>query len=129
MAAGARDTSEDWVLAEAARPRSFAELEARVELAVETARSSETAVAEVGAAAIEAAEQARQAAELAERAASAAQLAADRAIASSAQPQLEPGTPPAEAAPAPVTAEEEWLVSFTHRAEQLSERLVRLQRV
>jgi hypothetical protein len=71
----ARDKTEDWLLAEAARPRSFAELEARVDLARTVAQTSEAAVAEVGAAAIEAAEQARQAAELAERAARSAEAA------------------------------------------------------
>jgi hypothetical protein len=142
MAVEARDSTDDWALSEAARPRSFAELESRIELAVETARSSEAAVAEVGAAAIEAAEQARQAAELAERAAAVAQLVADRAESAPpppAQPQaqlqpqvqsppphLQPETP---AAPVPAAAQEEWLVSFTHRAERLSERLVRLQHV
>ncbi|MGD9735684.1 MAG: hypothetical protein AB7V58_08765 [Solirubrobacterales bacterium] len=116
MAAEARDSTEDWVLPATARPRSFAEIEARVELAVETARSSEAAVAEVGAAAIEAAEQARQAAELAERAARAAAAASTPAQVA--------------AAPQPVVPEqEEWLLSFSHRAERLSERLVRLQRV
>jgi len=128
MAAEARDNTEDWVLSEAARPRSFAEIESRVELAVETARASEAAVAEVGAAAIEAAEQARQAAELAARAAASAQDAAERAASAPAPqspPQPAPRLEPEPAAP----QQEEWLVSFTHRAEALSERLVRLQGV
>jgi hypothetical protein len=111
-----RDNTDDWVLSEAARPRSFADLESRVDLALTVARSSEAAIAEVGAAAIEAAEQARQAAELAARAAAAAQAAA-----AAPAPQ-----PEAELQPAART-EDEWLVSFTHRAERLSERLVRLQ--
>lgn len=127
MASEARDSTEDWVLSPAARPRSFAEIEARVELAVETARSSEAAVAEVGAAAIEAAEQARHAAELADRAARAAEAATMRAARAPSAPQLEPAAR-AEAA-APGAAEEEWLLRFTHRAERLSARLVRLQHV
>ena len=116
----ARDNTKDWLLTEAARPRSFAELESRVDLAVTVAQASEAAIAEVGAAAIEAAEQARQAAELAERAAAAAQVAA---TASTAAP------PAPEASPAPrlPAQEEEWLIRFTHRAERLSARLVRLQ--
>jgi hypothetical protein len=73
----ARDKTEDWLLPEAARPRSFAELESRVDLALTVAQASEAAIAEVGAAAVEAAEQARQAAELAERAAAAALAARD----------------------------------------------------
>jgi len=117
----ARDNTEDWLLAEAARPRSFAELESRVDLALTVAQASEAAVAEVGAAAIEAAEQARQAAELAERAAAVAQAAS---VATPAPPlpetELQPAVPP-------TAPEEEWLLSFTHRAERLSARLVRLQ--
>jgi hypothetical protein len=117
----ARDNTEDWLLPEAARPRSFAELESRVDLALTVARGSEAAVAEVGAAAIEAAEQARQAAELAERAAAAAQAAA---AATPAAPRPETELQPAVSAAAP---EEEWLLRFSHRAERLSARLVRLQ--
>jgi hypothetical protein len=117
----ARDNTEDWLLTEAARPRSFAELESRVDLALTVAQASEAAVAEVGAAAIEAAEQARQAAELAERAAAVAQAAS---AASTAPPLPETEVQP----PAPAAAlEEEWLLGFTHRAERLSARLVRLQ--
>lgn len=131
----ARDNTEDWVLPQAARPRSFAELEARVDLALSISKASEAAISEVGAAAIEAAEQARQAAELAERAAIAAQAAATpAAIAAPAAPR--PVSAPAEPALAePVPAElaasqqEEWLIRFTHRAERLSARLDRLQHV
>lgn len=126
-ASEARDNTEDWLLPEAARPRSFAEIEARVDLAVAVARASETAVAEVGAAAIEAAEQARQAAELAERAAGAAQTAAAQAASA---PSAPPSQPQQQAAPAAAPpTEEEWLLRFTHRAERLSARLVRLQHV
>jgi hypothetical protein len=128
----ARDNTEDWLLPEAARPRSFAELEARVDLALTIARSSEAAVSEVGAAAIEAAEQARQAAELAERAATSAQDAATAAAATaSAAPHFEAeAAPAAPAAPLEVAPrQEEWLLRFTHRAERLSARLVRLQHV
>jgi hypothetical protein len=123
-AAEARDNTEDWLLPEAARPRSFAELEARVDLALTISKASEAAVSEVGAAAIEAAEQARQAAELAERAAIAAQAAGSVPAAVIATPAESAGAPE-PAAP----QQEEWLISFTHRAEQLSERLVRLQHV
>jgi hypothetical protein len=69
----ARDNTEDWLLPEPGRARSFAELESRVHVALTLAQASEAAVQEVGAAAIEAAEQARRAAELAERAALAAE--------------------------------------------------------
>jgi hypothetical protein len=125
----ARDSAEEWLLPESARPRSFAEIESQVELAVSVARGSEAAVAEVGAAAIEAAEQARQAAELAERAAFAAEAASEAAAlqaTSAAAPAPQPQAPEAPVAPAG-SAGEEWLLSFTHRAERLSARLVRLQ--
>jgi hypothetical protein len=122
----ARDNTEDWLLPEAARPRSFAELEARIDLALTIARTSEAGVAEVGAAAIEAAEQARQAAELAQRAAIAAQ-AAQAAQEAAATVPAPPNSQP-EAASVPATGhEEEWLIRFTHRAERLSARLARLQ--
>jgi hypothetical protein len=121
----ARDNTEDWLLPEAVRARSFAQLESRVHLALTLAQASEAAVREVGAAAVEAAEQARQAAELAERAATAAQTAA--AIAPVLAPAPEPAaSPEAEVQPA-ASSEEEWLLRFTHRAERLSARLVRLQ--
>ncbi|MBS1880697.1 MAG: hypothetical protein JST31_14395 [Actinobacteria bacterium] len=121
----ARDNTEDWLLPEAARPRSFSELEARVDLALTIAKSSEAAVTEVGAAALEAAEQARQAAELAARAATAAQAAATAPPAPAQVSASESASSAvAVAAPAP---EEEWLIAFTHRAERLSARLVRLQ--
>ena len=134
----ARDNTEDWVLSEAARPRSFGELEARIDLALSVARSSETAVAEVGAAAIEAAEQARQAAELAGRAAVAAETAAAARVEpaaprpATAEPVATAAAEPVttaepEPAPAAVRQQEEWLIRFNHRAERLSARLVRLQ--
>jgi hypothetical protein len=72
----ARDKTEDWLLPEAARPRSFGELEAQVDYAVAVARSSEAAVVEIGAAALDAADQARRAAEVAELAAASAAGAA-----------------------------------------------------
>ena len=86
----ARDKTEDWLLPEGARPRSFAELEARIEYAVAVARSSEGALAEIGAVAIEAAEQSRRAAELAERAALAAEEAARGGVAVGAAPAAAP---------------------------------------
>jgi hypothetical protein len=119
----ARDGTDEWLLPREMRARSFSELESRVDFAITLAQASEAAVAEVGAAAIEAAEQARQAAELAERAAVAAQAAA-------ALPATPPPAPPAEPEAAPATAvprQDEWLIGFTHRAERLSARLVRLQ--
>ncbi|MDX6604319.1 MAG: hypothetical protein QOF23_828, partial [Solirubrobacterales bacterium] len=37
----ARDNTEDWVLPAAARPRSFADLEARIDLALTISKASE----------------------------------------------------------------------------------------
>lgn len=118
----ARDKTEDWLLAEAARPRSFAELEARVDLALTVAQTSEAAVAEVGAAAIEAAEQARQAAELAERAARSAE-AARGAVAVAPDPE-----PAANPAFFPLPPDQDLrLAHFMERADRVVARLQALQ--
>ncbi len=65
----ARDDTQDWILPPERRPRTFADLEGRIETAVAVARSAEAAALAIGDAAIEAAEQARRAAEMAETAA------------------------------------------------------------
>ena len=72
-----RDSTQDWLLPEAAKPPLLSELVRRVDYAVATARASEAAVVAVGEAALDAAKQARRAAELAERA-SAAMLGGGR---------------------------------------------------
>lgn len=72
MGVSGRDSTQDWVLREGARPPLLSELEARIEEAVVTARASEAAAVAIGDAALEAAEQARQAAGIAERAAATA---------------------------------------------------------
>lgn len=116
---GARDSTEDWLLSEQARPPLIGELEQRIDLALATARASEAAVTEVGAAALDAAEQARRAAELAERA-SVAALDAQEKVASVA------------VAPAPATRPEpadESLSDFSQRADRLVARLRGLQRI
>jgi hypothetical protein len=110
MEAGARDDTQDWLLPEAATPPTVAELSARVEEAVEIARSSEAAAMTVADAAIESASQARRAADLAQRA-SAAALAA--------------GSPQRVRGP---FAENERLVRFARRADRVGARLARLQR-
>jgi hypothetical protein len=71
MEGSERDSTQDWLLPESARPLSVAELSQRIDEAVATARASEAAVMVVGEAALDAAEQARRAAELAERASAA----------------------------------------------------------
>jgi hypothetical protein len=62
------ESGESWRLPAAARPPLLSELVERIDEALATARASEAAVMTVGAAALDAAEQARRAAELAERA-------------------------------------------------------------
>ena len=68
MAASERDSTQDWLLPDAALPPTIGELEHRIEEAVTIAHASEAAVITVGAAALEAAKQANRAAEIAERA-------------------------------------------------------------
>jgi len=102
--------TESWALPEDSRPPLLGELVERIDEALATARASEAAVMTVGAAALDAAEQARRAAELAERA--------------SAR-MLGSGSPSV-----PTTAREEGAMGdFTARADQVAERLRRLQRL
>jgi hypothetical protein len=124
-----RDKTEDWVLPEAARPRSFAELEARVDTAVAVARASEAAVAEVGASAIEAAAQARHAAELAEGAAIAAEAARGAVSTAPVAPAtvVEPAANPA-LFPLPPDVDLR-LAHFMERAERVVTRLRVLQQL
>jgi hypothetical protein len=119
----ARDKTEDWLLPEAVRPRSFAELESRVEYAVALAHHSEAAIVEVGASAVEAAEQARRAAELAENAA----RAAASATAVAATPDPRPSGNPA-LFPLPADADLQ-LAHFMARADHVVERLRALERM
>ncbi len=118
MEGSERDSTQDWLLPESARPPSIAELSQRIDEAVATARASEAAVMAVGEAAIDAAEQARRAAELAERA-SAAMLAGSRA----GQPS-EAGKPSSTPLP-----QDESLRSFIERANRITLRLRELERV
>ena len=72
MEASERDSTQDWLLPESARPPLLSELEERIDEALIIAKASEKAVMAVGDAALDAAQQARRAAELAERASAAA---------------------------------------------------------
>jgi hypothetical protein len=72
MEATKRDSTQDWLLPEGARPPLLHELEARIDEALVVAKASEKAVMAVGDAALDAAQQARRAADLAERASVAA---------------------------------------------------------
>ncbi len=112
MEGSERDSTQDWVLPEAARPPLLGELEARIDEAVAIARASESAAVGVGEAALEAAEQARRAAAIAERAAAMALDAQQRVTGSwTAAPRLVGG------------GEDESLRSFTERADRIAERL------
>jgi hypothetical protein len=122
METGARDSTEDWLLPEQARPPLIGELEQRIDLALATARASEAAVTEVGEAALDAARQAGRAAELAERA-SAAALAVQEKVEVAAV-----AAAPTAPAPRPVPVDDS-LSSFSERADRLVERLRGLQRL
>ncbi len=127
-----RDSSEDWLLPETTRARSFSQLESRVHVALTLAQASEAAVREVGAAAIEAAEQARQAAELAEQAAVAAQAARESVALAPAPAPIPASVPVAPAAdnPAvyPLPGDEDLrLAHFMERADRVVARLRILQ--
>jgi hypothetical protein len=110
MEGAARDDTQDWLLPEGARPPTVAQLEARIEAAVEIARSSEAAAMTVADAAIESASQARRAADLADR--------ASRAALAAAGPHRRGG---------PLDGDDR-LVRFARRADALGARLARLQR-
>ena len=118
MAEGERDSTNEWLLPQARRPPTVAELEQRVDHALAVARSAESAALEIGAAAIDAAEQARRAAELAER-------ASERAAAPVApeQPDAANGDAAVAAPRRAEPAEDERLQLFVNRADRVIGRL------
>lgn len=116
MNGAARDSTEEWLLPESAKPPTIAALEQRIDTALAIARASEAAVISVADAALESAEQARRAAELAE-------LAAQRAAAANGAGGGRPPPPSSNSsAPSPL----DWLDAFERRAEQVGARLARL---
>jgi hypothetical protein len=117
MSDEAREGAESWALPRHARPPLLGELVERIDEALATARASEAAVMTVGAAALDAAEQAKRAAELAERASAAIAARSDSTGRRRAIGQSTPGTGPGG------------MDDFTARADQLAERLQRLQRL
>jgi len=116
MATPERDSTQDWLLPEAAAPPLLSELEQRIDEALAIARASEKAVVEVGAAALDAAQQARRAAEIAARATAAA-------LAGGGVPGAE-GAPIAPARP----VEDAALRGFSERADRVVARLRALER-
>ena len=119
MEASERDSTQDWLLPDVAKPPLLSELVARIDYAVNTARASEAAVMAVGEAALDAAEQARRAAELAERA-SAAMLDGGRSgkLSEAQIWQVSAPTPPDDS-----------LRSFSERADRVARRLHELEQV
>lgn len=117
MAESQRDSTSEWVVPEEHRPPSVAELVARVDEALGTARASEAAVMTVGAAALDAAEEAKRAADLAERASAIALASAQRLpTAAGAEPVIGRTAPDGDS-----------LSDFIARADRVSARLRRLQ--
>lgn len=136
MEGSERDTTQEWLLPESARPPLVSELVERIEEALAVARSSEAAAVSIGAAALDAADQARRAAELAERASVA--MAAERVPEAATAPagEVAPGGAGAEgcaeagpgngttAAGGPALG---GLDEFTARADRLAARLRALE--
>jgi hypothetical protein len=127
MATAERDSTQEWLLPEDARPPLLSELEARIDEAMATAKATESAVVTIGAAAIDAAEQARYAAELAERA-SAAMLGAGGAPRGEPSTDGRPDAPGGAVAVEAVedgseTSSEQGLADFHERADRLAARL------
>lgn len=124
MGESERDSTQDWVVPRGTVP-TVGELEARIDEAVVIARASEQGVREVGEIALDAARQARRAAEMAESASVAAAEAARNAAG------------PAGPVPEESVAEEppsrevviDPLARFNERADALTARLRKLERV
>jgi hypothetical protein len=100
---------------------TVAELEARIDEAVVIARASEEGVREVGEMALDAARQARKAAEMAESASVAAQKAASKAGG--------PAGPVSDSEPSSREVVIDPLQRFNQRADALTARLKKLERV
>jgi hypothetical protein len=111
-----RDSTGEWLLPESRRPPTLDELQRRIEDALATSRAAESAVFEVGSAALDAAGQARRAAEAALRSAELAERA------SKAATEERP-------APATVQAAEPRMQTFSERADRVAARLRALERL
>jgi septal ring factor EnvC (AmiA/AmiB activator) len=127
MEASERDTPQDWLLSDEAKPPLLSELVERIDEAVAVARASEKAIDAVGETAIEAAVRAREAAAQARRAAqgaheaaASAERAAERMTEDRRQIRLDSPPPPSD---------DPSLRGFSDRADRLVTRLKALQRV
>jgi hypothetical protein len=118
-----RDSTQDWILPADATPPRVGELVERIEEALDIARGSESAVASMGAAAIDAAERAHAAVEQANRAAEQAYRSAEFAERASAA-LLESRRGPRAG---PVEIEDAVLRNFSDRADRVVARLRALE--
>jgi hypothetical protein len=127
MEASTRDSTEDWLLGEDAKPPLLSELVERIEEALDVAYASEAAVESIGSLATEAATRARdalaQATVAAEHAKRSAEIAAE-AGAAATEPRTR--TPLIIGAPMP---EDPSLKKFSDRADRVSARLRALTRI
>lgn len=119
------DDTQDWVLPASAAPPTVAELVARIDEALATARASEAAVMTVGSAALDAAEQARRAADLAEQASATALAATDSSLARQPPPRIQ--TVSLAHSPRAAEADDDCLRDFSARADRVAARLRQLQ--
>jgi hypothetical protein len=125
MPDAALDPTDEWRLPPQRRPPLLGELVERIDEALATARSSESAVMTVGAAALDAAEQARRAAESAERS---AELAGRSVELTARRDREAPGAGSRRTTGSSRSADD-GLRDFGARADQIAERLRALQRI
>jgi predicted signal transduction protein with EAL and GGDEF domain len=124
MDSDGRDSTEDWLVSETARPPTIAELEQRIDEALAAAHATESAITTIGDAAIEATEQARaavnqslRAAEQAHRSAVLAELASS-ALLDDRHTRLDG-----------VAAKDDLMRSFSEHADRVTARLRALERL
>ena len=126
MEASERDTTQDWLLSEEAKPPLFGELVERIDEALDVAYASEAAIESIGRAATEAAGRARDAQEQASTAAEHARRSAELAAEASKRAPEDGRATPQVPSRAP---EDPSLRRFSDRADKLVMRLKALQRI
>lgn len=117
------DSAKSWALPAESRPPLVGELVERIDDALATARSAESAAIEIGAAALEEAEEARRIAGLA------AQGAAAAPVRSPGAPGGRPRSGAVIVDGAPQVGASDPLEGFSARADRVAERLERLRRI
>jgi hypothetical protein len=120
-----RDRTDEWLLTEAARPPTLAELVGRIEAVEDRAGASETAVSAIGDAALDAADRARASVEQAKMAAEQAHRAAKLVE------RLSEGAPAEQRRPEPdaPTGAPPRVETFAERADRVIGRLQAIGRV